>query len=127
VSGGARVRLGVAVAFCLALLACVLAEPLSVRATVRAYAQASDDEPALRRAVLAKGERAVPTLIQHALDPACPSRGRIVALLRELDPEQARDAFVKALKEFRPERRACAAEALELHEGAPIPGSRSEG
>ena len=111
---GAGLRLGIVATVCLALLVGVLIRPLGVRAAVRAYDEAPDDDPALRQAVLAKGERAVPALIQQALDPGCRSRGRIVALLRELDPEQAQGAFVKALKEFRPGQRACAAEALGL-------------
>ena len=110
----AWVPLGIAVGLCLAVLAGVMAQPLGVRAAVRAYDQAPEEDPALRRAVLAKGERAVPALIQQALDPGCRSRGRIVALLRELDREQAQSAFTKALKEFRPGQRACAAEALGL-------------
>ena len=110
----AWLRLGVATVICLVVLAGVLTRPLGVRAAVQAYDEAAEDDLALRKAVLSRGEEAAPALIERALSPRCRSRERIVLLLRELEPEEAYAAFAKALKEFRLEHRVCAAEALGM-------------
>ncbi len=107
-----RLRMFLAIVICLALLLGVLRRPLAVRAAVRAYAQAAEDEPALREAVASRGEEVVPTLIQRALSHRCRARARIVSLLRDLEPEGAYHAFAQALEGFREDQRICAVEAL---------------
>jgi len=110
----ARASLGVAIAICLIGLAAVLARPLRVRSAVRAYDLAERERVALRAAVESRGKEAVPALLQRALSPGCRSRGRLVSLLHEMEPEETYHALAKALKERRPEQQVCGAEALGL-------------
>lgn len=110
----ARIKLAVAVIACLVLWAVVMVRPLGVRVRVIAYDGASTEDLALREVLSERPEEFVPTLIDRALSPDCRSRQRIVALLGELAPIESYDAFAKALKEYRPRRRVCAAQALGL-------------
>jgi len=105
-------KLLAAIGLCLILLAVVSSGPLRVRAIVRDYDLSAGQDASLQQTLEALGDKAVPTLIERVLNPECRSRGRLVALLQTLAPDQSYLAFAEAAKEHHRPRRISAVDAL---------------